>query len=158
MIGKVIRIYRKRKGYSIQQLAEDAHVSKSYLSKIERGVHRNPSVQFLKKVSSSLEIDLQELFDTETMMFHESESGEYEWREHIVNAVQSGMPKEELYQLLQLQTSRKEQEDRMLHVTHRKLTDSNISEWKRLMSEAKAIGLSIEEVKAFLTNMGDRRA
>ncbi|MDM5321527.1 helix-turn-helix domain-containing protein [Bacillus altitudinis] len=156
MIGKVIRIYRKRKGYSIQQLAEDAHVSKSYLSKIERGVHRNPSVQFLKKVSSSLEIDLQELFDTETMMFHESESGEHEWREHIVNAIQSGMPKEELYQLLQ--TSRKKQEDRMLHVTHRKLTDSNISEWKRLMSEAKAIGLSIEEVKAFLTNMGDRRA
>ena len=72
MIGKVIRIYRKRKGYSIQQLAEDAHVSKSYLSKIERGVHRNPSVQFLKKVSTSLEIDLQELFDAETMMFHYS--------------------------------------------------------------------------------------
>ncbi|WP_151021830.1 helix-turn-helix domain-containing protein [Bacillus sp. FSL R5-0422] len=156
MIGKVIRIYRKRKGYSIQQLAEDAHVSKSYLSKIERGVHRNPSVQFLKKVSSSLEIDLQELFDAETMMFHDAESGEHEWREHIVNAVQSGMPKEELYQLLQ--TSRKEQEDRTLHVTNRKLTDSNISEWKGLMSEAKAIGLSIEEVKAFLANMGERRA
>ncbi|MCY7502164.1 HTH-type transcriptional regulator SlrR [Bacillus pumilus] len=156
MIGKVIRIYRKRKGYSIQQLAEDAHVSKSYLSKIERGVHRNPSIQFLKKVSSSLEIDLQELFDAETLMFHDSESGEHEWREHIVNAVQSGMPKEELYQLLQ--TYRKEQEEKTLHVTHRKLTDSNITEWKRLMSEAKAIGLSIEEVKAFLANMGERRA
>ncbi|MBD3859350.1 helix-turn-helix domain-containing protein [Bacillus sp. 28A-2] len=155
MIGKVIRIYRKRKGLSIQQLAEDAHISKSYLSKIERGVHRNPSVQFLKKVSSSLEIDLQELFDAETMMFHSSE-GEQEWREHIVNAVQSGMPKEKLYQLLQ--TYRKEQEEKTLHVTHRKLTDSNMSEWKRLMSEAKAIGLSIEEVKAFLTNMGERRA
>lgn len=98
MIGKVIRIYRKRKGYSIQRLAEDAHVSKSYLSKIERGVHRNPSVQFLKKVSSSLDIDLQELFDAETMMFHYAEGGEQEWRDHIVHAVQSGMPKEELYQ------------------------------------------------------------
>lgn len=156
MIGKVIRIYRKRKGYSIQQLAEDAHVSKSYLSKIERGVHRNPSVQFLKKVSSSLEIDLQELFDAETMMFHYAEGSEHEWREHIVSAVQSGMPKEELYQLLQ--TYQKEQEEKSLHVTHRKLTDSNIAEWKRLMSEAKAIGLSIEEVKAFLNNMGERRA
>ncbi|MFS0655151.1 HTH-type transcriptional regulator SlrR [Bacillus sp. 179-C3.3 HS] len=151
MIGKVIRIYRKRKGYSIQQLAEDAHVSKSYLSKIERGVHRNPSVQFLKKVSSSLEIDLQELFDAETMMFHSSD-GEQEWREHVVNAVQSGMPKEELYQLLQ--TFRKEQEEKTLHVTHRKLTDSNITEWKQLMSEAKAIGLSIEEVRAFLNFHG----
>ncbi|PCK19956.1 transcriptional regulator [Bacillus pumilus] len=155
MIGKVIRIYRKRKGYSIHQLAEDAHVSKSYLSKIERGVHRNPSVQFLKKVSSSLEIDLQELFDAETMIFHYFE-GEQEWREHVVNAVQSGMPKEDLYQLLQ--TFKKEQKEKTLHVSHRKLTDSNMSEWKRLMSEAKAIGLTIEEVKAFLTNMGDHRA
>ncbi|MDM5299523.1 helix-turn-helix domain-containing protein [Bacillus pumilus] len=155
MIGKVIRIYRKRKGYSIHQLADDAHVSKSYLSKIERGVHQNPSVQFLKKVSSSLDIDLQELFDAETMMFHYSD-GEQEWRDHIINAVQSGMPKEELYQLLQ--TFRKEQEEKTLHVTHRKLTDSNISEWKRLMSEAKALGLSIEEVKAFLANMGERQA
>ncbi|MFJ5964510.1 HTH-type transcriptional regulator SlrR [Bacillus sp. NPDC093026] len=155
MIGKVIRIYRKRKGYSIHQLAEDAQISKSYLSKIERGVHRNPSVQFLKKVSSSLEIDLQELLDAETIMFHQSE-GEQKWREHLVNAVQSGMPKEELYKLLQ--TFRKEQETKTLHVTHRKLTDSNIAEWKRLMSEAKAIGLTIEEVKAFLTNMGKPRA
>ncbi|MEI4789375.1 helix-turn-helix domain-containing protein [Bacillus sp. FJAT-53060] len=155
MIGKVIRIYRKRKGYSIHQLAEEAHVSKSYLSKIERGVHRNPSVQFLKKVTSSLEIDLQELFDAETMIFHYSE-GEQEWREHVVNAVQCGMPKEELYQLLQ--TFKKEQEEKTLHVTHRKLTDSNLSEWKHLMSEAKAIGLTIEEVKAFLTNMGEQRA
>ncbi|WHF26497.1 helix-turn-helix domain-containing protein [Bacillus altitudinis] len=156
MIGKVIRIYRKRKGYSIQQLAEDAHVSKSYLSKIERGVHQNPSVQFLKKVSSSLDIDLQELFEAETMMFHYAEGGEQEWRDHIVHAVQSGMPKEELYQLLQ--TYRKEQEGKTLHVNHRKLTDSNMSEWKRLMSEAKAIGLTIEEVKSFLTNMGEHRA
>ena len=49
MIGRVIRMYRKRKGYSINQLADIAGVSKSYLSKIERGVHRNPSVEFLKK-------------------------------------------------------------------------------------------------------------
>ncbi|ECI0812560.1 DNA-binding anti-repressor SinI, partial [Salmonella enterica subsp. enterica serovar Dublin] len=99
---------------------------------------------------------LQELFDAETMMFHYAEGGEQEWRDHIVHAVQSGMPKEELYQLLQ--TYRKEQEGKTLHVNQRKLTDSNMSEWKRLMSEAKAIGLTIEEVKAFLTNMGEHRA
>lgn len=49
MIGRTIRLYRKRKGYSINQLAVESGVSKSYLSKIERGVHTNPSVQFLKK-------------------------------------------------------------------------------------------------------------
>ncbi|MGE6630133.1 HTH-type transcriptional regulator SlrR [Bacillus sp. NPDC077027] len=154
MIGKVIRIYRKRKGYSINQLAEDAKVSKSYLSKIERGVHQNPSVQFLRKVSSTLEVDLQELFDAETMMLNQTD-GDHEWRQHLVNAVQSGMPKEELYQLLQ--TFRKEQEEKTLATMNRKLTDSNITEWKQLMFEAKAIGLSVDEVRAFLTNMGQHR-
>ncbi len=37
MIGRIIRLYRRRKGYSINQLAVEAGVSKSYLSKIERG-------------------------------------------------------------------------------------------------------------------------
>ena len=89
------------------------------------------------------------------MMFHYAEGGEQEWRDHIVHAVNPACLKE-LYQLLQ--TYRKEQEGKTLHVHHRKLTDSNMSEWKRLMSEAKAIGLTIEEVKAFLTNMGEHRA
>lgn len=99
MIGRIIRLYRKRKGYSINQLAVESGVSKSYLSKIERGVHKNPSVQFLKKVSATLEVELTELFDAETMMYEKISGDEEEWRVHLVQAVQAGMEKEELFTL-----------------------------------------------------------
>lgn len=97
MIGRVIRMYRKRKGYSINQLADIAGVSKSYLSKIERGVHRNPSVEFLKKISRALKVELKELFDTEVILYRRTEQ-EDEWRTHLVQAVQAGMNQEELFQ------------------------------------------------------------
>ncbi|MCY7682316.1 anti-repressor SinI family protein, partial [Bacillus velezensis] len=33
---------------------------------------------------------------------------------------------------------------------NRKLTESNIEEWKALMQEAKELGLSVQEVRSFL--------
>ncbi|MBD5075362.1 DNA-binding anti-repressor SinI, partial [Xanthomonas citri pv. citri] len=36
----------------------------------------------------------------------------------------------------------------------RKLTESNIEEWKALMAEAREIGLSVHEVKSFLKTKG----
>lgn len=146
MIGRIIRLYRRRKGYSINQLAVEAGVSKSYLSKIERGVHSNPSIQFLKKVSSTLQIDLTELFDAETMLHHMGET-EDEWRIHLVQAVQSGLPKEELFTFTNKLTEKRQEPARY---RNRKLTESNIKEWKALMQEAKDLGLSVQEVRSFL--------
>ncbi|NPC94247.1 helix-turn-helix domain-containing protein [Bacillus sp. WMMC1349] len=146
MIGKVIRMYRKRNGYSINQLADIAGVSKSYLSKIERGVHKNPSIEFLKKISRALKIDLKELFDTEVILYKRSEH-EDEWRTHLLQAVQAGMNQEELFQFThRLKQKRKE---RILYRS-RELTQANIGEWRSLMNEAKELGLSIQEVKDFL--------
>ncbi|MDA7027356.1 helix-turn-helix domain-containing protein [Bacillus sp. CLL-7-23] len=146
MIGKVIRMYRKRNGYSINQLADIAGVSKSYLSKIERGVHKNPSIEFLKKISRALKIDLKELFDTEVILYKRSEH-EDEWRTHLLQAVQAGMNQEELFQFThRLKQKRKE---RILYRS-RELTQANIGEWRSMMNEAKELGLSIQEVKDFL--------
>ncbi|MDA1476490.1 HTH-type transcriptional regulator SlrR [Bacillus changyiensis] len=146
MIGKVIRMYRKRNGYSINQLADIAGVSKSYLSKIERGVHKNPSIEFLKKISRALKIDLKELFDTEVILYKRSEH-EDEWRTHLLQAVQAGMNQEELFQFThRLKQKRKE---RILYRS-RELTQTNIGEWRSLMNEAKELGLTIQEVKHFL--------
>ncbi|WGD93522.1 HTH-type transcriptional regulator SlrR [Bacillus subtilis] len=151
MIGRIIRLYRKSKGYSINQLAVESGVSKSYLSKIERGVHTNPSVQFLKKVSATLEVELTELFDAETMMYEKITGGEEEWRVHLVQAVQAGMEKEELFTF----TNRlKKEQPETASYRNRKLTESNIEEWKALMAEAREIGLSVHEVKSFLKTMG----
>ncbi|MCY8908215.1 helix-turn-helix domain-containing protein [Bacillus atrophaeus] len=150
MIGRIIRLYRKRKGYSINQLAVEAGVSKSYLSKIERGVHTNPSIQFLKKVSETLEVELTELFDAETIL-HQKTGGEEEWRLLLVQAVQAGMVKEELFTF----TNRlKSERTESASYRNRKLTESNIEEWKALMLEAKEMGLSVDEVQTFLKTMG----
>ena len=146
MIGRIIRLYRRRKGYSINQLAVEAGVSKSYLSKIERGVHSNPSIQFLKKVSATLQVDLTELFDAETMLHHMGDT-EDEWRIHLVQAVQSGMPKEELFTFTNKLTEKRPEP---APYRNRKLTESNIEEWKALMQAAKELGLSVQEVRTFL--------
>ncbi|MCI3988175.1 helix-turn-helix transcriptional regulator, partial [Bacillus vallismortis] len=61
MIGRIILLYRKIKGYSINQLSVESGVSKSYISKIDRGVNSNPSVQFLKIISVTLDVELTEL-------------------------------------------------------------------------------------------------
>lgn len=146
MIGRVIRMYRKRKGYSINQLADIAGVSKSYLSKIERGVHRNPSVEFLKKISRALKVELKELFDTEVILYRRTEH-EDEWRTHLVQAVQAGMNQEELFQFTHRLKQKKK--ERALY-RNRELTQANIDEWRALMLEAKEMGLTVKEVEAFL--------
>ncbi|MGG3624666.1 helix-turn-helix domain-containing protein [Bacillus gobiensis] len=146
MIGKVIRIYRRRKGISINYLAETSGVSKSYLSKIERGVHVNPSVQFLKKISSTLEVELKELFDAETLLYKKNTEDE-EWRSELLSAVKAGMGKEEL---ISFTNQLKNKPEKQIHTTARTLITSNLDEWRKLMTEAREIGLSIEEVRQFL--------
>lgn len=146
MIGKVIRIYRRRKGISINNLAESSGVSKSYLSKIERGVHVNPSVQFLKKISSTLEVELKELFDAETILYKKNTEDD-EWRNELLSAVRAGMGKEEL---ISFTNQLKNKPEKQIHTSARMLTTSNLDEWRKLMIEAKEIGLTIEEVRQFL--------
>ncbi|GED15977.1 DNA-binding transcriptional regulator, XRE-family HTH domain [Aneurinibacillus migulanus] len=59
MIGKRIKELREEKGISLSALAEQAGVAKSYLSSIERGVQSNPSITFLEKISSVLQVEIQ---------------------------------------------------------------------------------------------------
>jgi XRE family transcriptional regulator, master regulator for biofilm formation len=58
MIGKRIQRLRIEKGLTLSELAENAGVSKSYLSTIERDVQKNPSVQFLEKIASVLNVKI----------------------------------------------------------------------------------------------------
>ncbi|WP_305852441.1 helix-turn-helix domain-containing protein [Halobacillus salinarum] len=60
-IGEQIRRLRQNKNLSVNQLAKDSKVSKSYISNIERGVQKNPSLIVMKKLSSTLEVPLEEL-------------------------------------------------------------------------------------------------
>lgn len=90
-VGKRIREIRRSKGFSLSELAEMAGVSKSYLSYIERNVQKNPSLQFLTKISETLKIEVNELLQPEEAVQDLDE----EWKSLIEKAVQDGLSKEE---------------------------------------------------------------
>jgi XRE family transcriptional regulator, master regulator for biofilm formation len=92
MLGETIRGLRENRGYSISELAKQADVSKSYLSQIERGLQKNPSLQFLNKVALSLDISIDHLLGVEMDNYIELDD---EWKELIKRAINEGMQKED---------------------------------------------------------------
>jgi transcriptional regulator with XRE-family HTH domain len=59
-IGKKIRKERKNRGITLEQIAAETGLSKSYLSNLERGL-TEPTVSTLKKISAQLQLSLLEL-------------------------------------------------------------------------------------------------
>ncbi|MGP7818285.1 helix-turn-helix domain-containing protein [Niallia sp. 01092] len=93
MVGARIKSLRLKKGYSINELSERAGVSKSYLSYIERGIQKNPSLQILSKLAKTLDTNLDELLETEDAIV--SETVDEEWLKLLENAIKEGVTKEE---------------------------------------------------------------
>jgi transcriptional regulator with XRE-family HTH domain len=58
--GERVRALRKRKSWSLEELAERAKMHVTYLSSVERG-YRNPTLNVLAAVASALEISLSSL-------------------------------------------------------------------------------------------------
>lgn len=61
IVGDRIRIIRKERGLSQEQLANKADIEPSHLGRLERG-ERNPSLVSLQKVINALEITFEDLF------------------------------------------------------------------------------------------------
>ncbi|MDQ0207162.1 transcriptional regulator with XRE-family HTH domain [Alkalicoccobacillus murimartini] len=61
MDGKRIRSLRKERGMTLNQLSEYSGVSKSYISYVERGLQKNPSIEILSKLSKAMDITFIEL-------------------------------------------------------------------------------------------------
>ncbi|SFK17532.1 DNA-binding transcriptional regulator, XRE-family HTH domain [Halobacillus dabanensis] len=60
-IGEKIRMLRMEKDFSVNEFAKKSGVSKSYISNIERGVQKNPSLIVMGKLAKTLDISLEEL-------------------------------------------------------------------------------------------------
>ncbi|MEH7487091.1 helix-turn-helix domain-containing protein [Priestia megaterium] len=97
MIGKKIKTLRLKKGYSITRLAEKAHISKSYLSHLEKGLNNNPSLQMLEKIAVSLNTTIDELIEAESSNYISSAKPiiTRDWLCLIEQAIKDGMTKEE---------------------------------------------------------------
>ena len=60
LIGKVIKIFREKKGLSQEVLSGLADIGRTHLSAIERG-ERKPTLETFYKISQSLEVNASEL-------------------------------------------------------------------------------------------------
>jgi|SRR5690606_27107347 len=101
MIGDKVKKFRMEKGLSLTELAERAGVAKSYLSSIERNIQSNPSIQFLEKIASVLNIPIESLInETEHSDIEETELDD-EWKSLIHEAIESGISKEQFREFLE---------------------------------------------------------
>lgn len=90
MIGIKVKYLRTKKGYSLNELAELAGVSKSYLSYIERGIQENPSLQILSRLAETLETSVDALLDK-----GDFSNLDEEWILLIKEAIENGITKDD---------------------------------------------------------------
>ncbi|WP_043931339.1 helix-turn-helix domain-containing protein [Bacillus sp. EB01] len=99
MIGDRVKKIRMEKKMSLSELAEQAGVAKSYISSLERNLQRNPSIQFLEKISAVLDVSVDQLI-------HESPASggddlDRDWMKLVKEAMDSGVSKEQFREFLE---------------------------------------------------------
>jgi transcriptional regulator with XRE-family HTH domain len=62
MIGPVVKNLRLERGLSQEGLANLAHVSSGYLSKLERGLYKEPSFEVLSRIAGALQVPTPQLY------------------------------------------------------------------------------------------------
>lgn len=97
MIGKNIKELRKRRGYTLSELAEQANISKSYLSNIERNLNKNPSLEVMNKIANVLNVDIITLLKIDTS--HDTSLYiEKEWIDFVSELKELGLKKNQIEQ------------------------------------------------------------
>lgn len=100
-IGERIQKERKLKRLSLSELAERASVAKSYLSNVERGIQKNPSIQFIEKVAAALHVSVN--FFLMDDLSEAVEQLDQEWFDLVKDAMSSGVSKDEFKEFVQFQ-------------------------------------------------------
>jgi len=72
-IGKKIKNLRKKKGLTLQELSQRSGVSPGYISMLERGFKKSPTLDVLKKLAKGLEVNLSELIGEELVNLEKDE-------------------------------------------------------------------------------------
>ncbi len=60
-LGDNLKLIRKKKGIKQNELAEISGISRPQLSRIERGLQKNPTLETLVTISTALECSIDEL-------------------------------------------------------------------------------------------------
>lgn len=57
-----LKLSRIEKGYTQIELSKQLGISRYYLSSLERGKSKNPSIELMKEISKILKVSVEELF------------------------------------------------------------------------------------------------
>jgi transcriptional regulator with XRE-family HTH domain len=60
-IGKNIKQYRKKLGFSQDRLSKLAEVAYNTIVKIESGENKNPTIETLSKIANALKVSIEKL-------------------------------------------------------------------------------------------------
>jgi len=93
LLGRRIRFLRNMKGWTQQELGEQADVNYKFVGEIERG-QQNPSFAVLLRVAGALGVELPELF-----RFEAEDLSRKEVEKELVRFVKS-LPNEDLVRML----------------------------------------------------------
>jgi XRE family transcriptional regulator, master regulator for biofilm formation len=110
MIGQRINKLRLEKKISISELAERSGVAKSYISKLEKGIKTNPSIQLLEKVADALEVTIDDILHDKAPA-QEEEEIDKQWLSLIRKAMVSGVSKEQFQEFLEFNKWKIENKD-----------------------------------------------
>ncbi|WP_328824087.1 helix-turn-helix domain-containing protein, partial [Niallia circulans] len=108
LVGEKIKTLRIKKGFSINELSDKSGVSKSYLSYIERGIQKNPSLQVLTKLAHTLETNVEELLDNNYTVI---DGIDEDWMSLVEEAIEEGITKEDFAGILEYVKFKKRQEN-----------------------------------------------
>ena len=57
-----MKLYRKRKGYTLKRLSDITKLSVGYLCHLENGSRNNPSMSVLNRIANALDTSVEEIF------------------------------------------------------------------------------------------------
>lgn len=89
LLGRRIRSLRNEKGWTQQELGHHADVNYKFIGEIERG-QQNPSLNVLGKIAIALGVEMQQLFQLETVIADRREI------EERIKQILKNIPDEEL--------------------------------------------------------------
>jgi XRE family transcriptional regulator, master regulator for biofilm formation len=97
MIGARVKQLRLEKRMSLSEVAEQAGVAKSYLSSLERNLQTNPSIQFLEKIATVLNVSVDHLIHDPI----DKDDLDTDWLKLVQEAMGSGISKDQFREFLE---------------------------------------------------------
>lgn len=72
--GSLLKYLREQKGYSLKEMEEKTGVSAGYISRMETGERKAPSIPIVQLLADALDVELTELLDVSNNKTDEAKS------------------------------------------------------------------------------------